>query len=79
MGIFVSRRLFRHLKYQDLYTGDAFIYISGLMFLVLFLATREAVVPLEIVLSCSGHQYSSYDTIEINIYPIFFQISSTEK
>ena len=37
---------FRHLKHQNLFTGDDFIYSSGINFLVPFLATREAVVPL---------------------------------
>ena len=37
---------FRHLKHQNLSTGDDFIYSSGIIFLVPFLATREEVVPL---------------------------------
>ena len=37
---------FRHLKHQNLSTGDDFIYSSGIIFLVPFLATREAVVLL---------------------------------
>ena len=36
---------FRHLKHQNLSTGDDFIYSSGIFFLVPFLATREAVAP----------------------------------
>ena len=43
MGIYVPRQLFRHLKHQNLFTGADFIYSSGIIFLVLFLATREAV------------------------------------
>jgi len=46
MGILVSRWLFRHLKHQNLSTGDDFIHSSRINFLVLFLATREAVAPL---------------------------------
>ena len=38
--------LLRHLKHQNLSTGDDFIYSSGIRFLVPFLATREAVVLL---------------------------------
>ena len=38
--------LFRHLKQQNLSTGDDFIHSSGIIFLVPFLATREAVAPL---------------------------------
>ena len=39
-----SVQSFRHLKHQNLSTGDDFIYSSS--FLVPFLATREAVAPL---------------------------------
>ena len=35
--------LFRHLKHQNLSTGDDFIYSSGIICLVPFLGTREAV------------------------------------
>ena len=38
-----SIRSFRHLKHPNLSTGDDFIYSSGIIFLVPFLATREAV------------------------------------
>ena len=38
---------FRHLKRQNLYTGDDYIYSSGIILLVSFLATREAVALLE--------------------------------
>ena len=38
--------LFRHLKHQNLSTGDDFIYSSGIIFLVPFLSTREAVALL---------------------------------
>ena len=37
---------FRHLKHQNLSTGDDFIYSSGISLLVPFLATREAVALL---------------------------------
>ena len=39
-------RSFRHLKHQNLSAGDDFIYSSRIIFLVPFLATREAVVLL---------------------------------
>ena len=41
-----SIQSFRHLKHQNLSTGDDFIYSSGIIFLLPFLATREAVAPL---------------------------------
>ena len=37
---------FRHLKHQNPSTGDDFINSSGIIFLVQFLATMEAVSPL---------------------------------
>ena len=37
---------FRHLKHQNLSTGDDFIYSSGIIFLVPFLATKGALVPI---------------------------------
>ena len=39
-------RSFRNLKYQNLSTGDDFIYSSGIICLVPVLATREAVALL---------------------------------
>ena len=39
-------RSFRHLKHQNLSAGDDFIYSSRIIFLVLFLAIRQVVVPL---------------------------------
>ena len=48
-----SIRLFRHLKHQNLSTGDNIIYSSRIIFF-LFLATREAVVPLAKDLIMSG-------------------------
>ena len=39
-------RSFRHLKHQNLSTGDDFIHSSGIILLVPFFATWEAVVPL---------------------------------
>ena len=39
-------RSFRHLKNQNLSTGDDFIHSSGIVLLVPFLATREVVAPL---------------------------------
>ena len=39
-------RSFRHIKHQNLSTGDDFIHSSGIIFLVPFLATREAVALL---------------------------------
>ena len=41
-----SIQSFRHLKHQNLSTGDNFIYSSRIIFLVLFLATKETLVPL---------------------------------
>ena len=45
---------FRHLKHKNLSTGDDFIYSSGIIFLVPFLSTREAVVLLANDLIMSG-------------------------
>ena len=45
-NIFMSATLiqfFKHLKHQNLSTGDDFISISGLILFVQFLATREVV------------------------------------
>ena len=39
-------QLFRHLKHQNLSTGDDFFYGSGIIFLVPFLATKETLTPL---------------------------------
>ena len=44
--ILMSRQSFRHLKHQNLSTGDDFIHSSGIIFLVPLLATMEAVAPL---------------------------------
>ena len=41
-----SIRSFRHLKHQNLSTGDDFIHSSGIFFLIPFLATREVGAPL---------------------------------
>ena len=38
--------VFRHLKHRNMSTSDVFIHISEIVFLVQFLATREAVTPL---------------------------------
>ena len=38
--------LFRHLKHQNLSTGDDFIKSSRIIFLVPFLATKEVLAPL---------------------------------
>ena len=36
---------FRHLEHENLSTGVDFIHRSGIIFLVLFLVTKEALVP----------------------------------
>ena len=41
-----SIRSFRHLKHQNPSTGDDLIHSSGIICLVQFLATMEALVPL---------------------------------
>ena len=53
-----SIRLFRHLKHQNLSTGDDFIYNSG--FLVPFLATIKAVALLANDLIMSGTSIQSF-------------------
>ena len=55
-----SIRLFRHLKHQNLSTGDDFIYSSGIVFLVPFLATREAMAPLANDREMSGRSIRSF-------------------
>ena len=62
-----SIRSFRHLKHQNLSTRDDFIYSSGIFFLVLFLATREAVALLQLILSCRALRYGHLDTLNIKI------------
>ena len=42
----ISIWLFRHLKYQNLSTGDDFIHSSEIICLVLFLVIKEALVLL---------------------------------
>ena len=51
---------FRHLKHQNLSTGDDFIYSSGIIFLVPFLATKEAVALLTNNLIIAGTSIQSF-------------------
>ena len=55
---------FRHLKHQNLSTGDDFIYSSGIIFLVPFLATREAVALPANDLIMSGTSIRSFRHLE---------------
>ena len=55
---------FRHLKHQNLSTGDDFIYSSGIIFLVPFLATREAVALLAKDPIMSGTSILSFRHLE---------------
>ena len=55
---------FRHLKHQNLSTGDDFIYSSGIIFLVPFLATREAVALLANDLIILGTSIQSFRHLE---------------
>ena len=64
---------FRHLKHQNLSTGDDFIDCSGINFLVPFLATREAVALLSDILSCWVVQYSCLDPLNVLICPLLMQ------
>ena len=57
-------RSFRHLKHQNLSTGDDFIYSSGIIFLVPFLATREAVALLANDPIMSGRSIRSFRHFE---------------
>ena len=59
-----SIRSFIHLKHQNLSTGDDFIYSSGIIFLVPFLATREAVALLANDLIMSGTSIRSFRHLE---------------
>ena len=57
-------RSFRHLKHQNLSAGDDFIYSSRIIFLVPFLATREAVALLENDLIMSSTLILSFRHLE---------------
>ena len=57
-------RSFRHLKHQNLSTGDDFIYSSGIIFLVPFLATREVVALLAKDLIMSGTSIRLFRPLE---------------
>ena len=61
----MSRWLFRHLKYQNMSTGDDFIHRNGIIFVFSYLATKEAVAPLEMILLCWEDQYGRLDTLNI--------------
>ena len=56
--------LFRHLKHQNLFTGDDFIYSSGIIFLLPFLATEEALAPLTNVPIMSARSIWSFRHLE---------------
>ena len=55
---------FRHLKHQNLSTGDDFIYSSGISLLVPFLATMEALALLTNDNIMLGISIQSYKHIE---------------
>ena len=59
-----SIQSFRHLKHQNLSTGDDFIYSSVIIFLVPFLATREAVALLAKDPIMSGTSILSFRHLE---------------
>ena len=59
-----SIRSFRHLKHQNPSTGDDFIHSSGIIFLVKFLATKEALAPLVNVPIISGRSIRSFRHLE---------------
>ena len=56
--------LFRHLKHQNLFTGDDFIYSRGIIFFVLFLATKEALALLINDPIMSGRSIWSFGHLE---------------
>ena len=62
---------FRHLKHQNLSTGDDFIYSSGIIFLVPFLATKEALAPLNNVPFMLGRFIWSFRLLECQNLSIF--------
>ena len=59
-----SIQSFRHLKHQNLSTGDDFIHSSGIFFLVPLLATMEAVAPLANDPIMSGRSIGSFRHLE---------------
>ena len=60
----MSRRSFRHLKNQNQSTNDDVIHGSGIIFLVPFLTTREAVAPLANDPIMSGRSIRSFRLLE---------------
>ena len=67
-------QLFRHLKHQNLSTGDDFIQISGMIFLVPFLDTKEALAPLANDPIMSGRSIQSFRHLEHQNLSIFSDI-----
>ena len=55
-----SIQSFRQLKHQNLSTGDDFINGSGIIFLIQFLATKEAFAPHTNVPIMSGRSIQSF-------------------
>ena len=74
----VSKPSFRHLKHQNQSNDDNSIHSSGIIFLVLFFATRQAVAPLANDPLCWRDQYGCLDTLNFKICPLF-QILQTKK
>ncbi len=63
---------FRHLKHQNLSTGNDFIYRSGIILLVTFLATREAVAPLANDPFMWKRSIMFLDTLNVKISPMIY-------
>ena len=62
-----SIQSFRHLKHQNLSTGDVFMDGSGIFFLVPFWPPRRHWHHLPMILSCRGDQYGCLDTLNVKI------------
>ena len=65
-----SIQSFRHLENQNPSTGDDFIQRSGIICLVLFLATKEALAPFPNNPIMSGRSIQSFRHLEYKNLPI---------
>ena len=63
--------LFRHLKYQNLSTGDDFIQSSRIIFLFHFWPPRRHWHHLQMILSYRGDRYRCLDTLNVKKHPLF--------
>ena len=60
--------MFRHLKHQNLFTGDDLIHNSGITYLVPFLAPKDALTLLANDSIILENQYGCLDPFNVKIY-----------